>query len=160
MTDYPLVGVHAKIDRAEEQAKDLAAEIDSYIRRDGEPGPHVTTHLDRTNRRASARFVDGPRPIRWSVIFGETLFDLRSALDHLAWQLVLVAGHTPTKDTEFPICNTEHSWKSNAARKTFGMTSEMGPDAALALVMLACGPIDLKLPHERVNPTLTSSKAS
>lgn len=40
---------------------------------------------------------------RLNTIIGELLHDLRSALDHLAWQLVLNAGGTPTDDTKFPI---------------------------------------------------------
>jgi hypothetical protein len=40
---------------------------------------------------------------RLNTIIGELLHDLRSALDHLAWQLVLNAGGIPTDDTKFPI---------------------------------------------------------
>lgn len=40
---------------------------------------------------------------RLNTIIGELLHNLRSALDHLAWQLVLNAKGTPTDDTKFPI---------------------------------------------------------
>jgi hypothetical protein len=40
---------------------------------------------------------------RLNTIVGELLHDLRSALDHLAWQLVLNAGGIFTDDTKFPI---------------------------------------------------------
>jgi hypothetical protein len=40
---------------------------------------------------------------RLNTLVGEHLHDLRSGLDHLAWQLVLKAGGTPTDDTKFPI---------------------------------------------------------
>lgn len=42
-------------------------------------------------------------PMRAFTIVGEFLHDLRSALDHLAWQLVLSDGGIPTRDTAFPI---------------------------------------------------------
>lgn len=40
---------------------------------------------------------------RVNTLIGEHLHDLRSALDHLAWQLVLTARGTSTEDTKFPI---------------------------------------------------------
>lgn len=39
----------------------------------------------------------------WSAIFGQGIYNLRSALDHLAWQLVLLDGQEPTTDTSFPL---------------------------------------------------------
>jgi hypothetical protein len=42
-----------------------------------------------------------PDPIR--TIVGDCLYDLRSALDHLAWQLVVANNGTPTDSTAFPI---------------------------------------------------------
>ena len=39
----------------------------------------------------------------WSLIMGELLYDLRSALDHLAWQLVLLDGGQPSEQTQFPV---------------------------------------------------------
>ena len=36
-------------------------------------------------------------PVRWGVMAGEIVHHLRSALDHLAWQLVLDGGGTPKK---------------------------------------------------------------
>ena len=45
-------------------------------------------------------------PPEAAVILGEFFFDLRSALDHLAWQLVLLDGGTPGENTSFPIRST------------------------------------------------------
>lgn len=44
-----------------------------------------------------------PPPPDWSVIVGELVHDLRSALDHLVWQLVLANGETPRETSQFPI---------------------------------------------------------
>jgi hypothetical protein len=40
---------------------------------------------------------------RWGVRIGEFLHDLRSALDNLVWQLVLVNGKEPGDHNQFPI---------------------------------------------------------
>jgi hypothetical protein len=37
------------------------------------------------------------------LIAGDFIHALRCALDHLAWQLALLSGHTPTRDIHFPI---------------------------------------------------------
>lgn len=42
----------------------------------------------------------------WGVIFGDAIHNLRSALDHLVWQLVLLNGKTPSGANQFPICDT------------------------------------------------------
>ncbi|HEY4811239.1 MAG TPA: hypothetical protein VIH71_09300 [Solirubrobacteraceae bacterium] len=39
----------------------------------------------------------------WSVVIGEVVFHLRSALDHLAYQLVILDKKIPTCKTQFPI---------------------------------------------------------
>lgn len=44
-----------------------------------------------------------PMGVRLNTLIGEFLHDLRSALDHLAWQLVLHSGGKPTDKTTFPI---------------------------------------------------------
>lgn len=49
--------------------------------------------------------VNGVPPIdpEWPLVVGEILYNLRSALDHLAWQLVLFDGKKPYDKTQFPI---------------------------------------------------------
>lgn len=53
---------------------------------------------------------------RVSVIAGEVVHDLRSALDHLAWELVLSHSGTPTqrdaRKVQFPIRKKRQEWSS------------------------------------------------
>lgn len=44
-----------------------------------------------------------PTDPTWSLRVGDVVHNLRSALDHLAWQLVILDGGTPYKKTQFPI---------------------------------------------------------
>ena len=48
--------------------------------------------------------------IEWSVIIGEILYNLRSALDHLVWQLVIANRQTPGRNNEFPIAVDQEAW--------------------------------------------------
>ena len=52
-------------------------------------------------------------PIEWSIRIGEILYNLRSALDHLVWQLVLANGQKPSRSNEFPITKDESDWSKN-----------------------------------------------
>ena len=54
----------------------------------------------------------------------EMLGALRSALDYLAWQLVLFSGNTPDKSTAFPIVRKEGNWANLARMRLAGMRPE------------------------------------
>jgi hypothetical protein len=53
-----------------------------------------------------------------SVVVGDVIHNLRSALDHLAWQLVILDGGQPTDDTQFPIYASETNAKGNPRNVT------------------------------------------
>lgn len=42
----------------------------------------------------------------WGLLCGDFVQNLRAALDHLVWQLVIVSGNKPGGDNQFPICST------------------------------------------------------
>ena len=48
---------------------------------------------------------------------GEIFYNLRSALDHLVWQLVLANGKTPGRDNSFPIIKNEDDWQTQKTGK-------------------------------------------
>lgn len=98
----PLDGVWAKLDRARLHARNLndrlADALDpdrqSFIRQlDGHPSKYVYK-IERVP----------PMETEWSLILGDFLTNVRAALDHLAWQLVILDGAIPDKNTKFPIC--------------------------------------------------------
>lgn len=103
---HPLDGVYAKLDRARHHLDEL------------------NTRLTQTFDLGQARFVpEMETPNRlvyrvhgvpdhdptWSVLAGEALFQCRSSLDHLAWQLVLADGKQPGRRTQFPILDAAPS---------------------------------------------------
>jgi hypothetical protein len=99
-----LEGVRAKLGRADEHLRSLDAEVPSFLA----DKPHeFRGHIDR---KASRYFVTvhikQEPPIAWSVIVGEFVHNLRSALDHLVWQLIVAAGREPiggSGGNQFPI---------------------------------------------------------
>jgi len=100
-----LPGIVAKLARAEEHLNALKTEIAVWgnshsdlfrfdVRRDGDWQVVI------------ARPFPEP-PIHWALIAGDMVQNLRSALDHLIWQLVLRDGHQPSRSNQFPLIDTE-----------------------------------------------------
>src|SRR5215213_8436860 len=94
MTHQPdFSGCWAKIGRANvhldflrERVKSFTQDLDSY---------EVETKDDWQTAKV---FVHGkPVPVveEWGPIIGDVVHNLRSALDHLVWQLTIANGHTP-----------------------------------------------------------------
>lgn len=96
-----LIGVEAKINRAKthladfEQGFKSALDTSGYFFRlepDVEPGWYVLRIYDPP--------VVDPK---WLLLVGDCIHNVRSALDHLMYQLVLLDGGKPTTHTQFPI---------------------------------------------------------
>ncbi len=121
---HPLDGSRTKIARAHKQIKKLGTTIDRFVKERDVNAIVLDIDNDRRELVATFKLLDLP-PALWAVIVGEILYDLRSALDHLAWQLVLQNGGTPTSKTEFPIFKDEIKFKSDAPRKVRGMSDAM-----------------------------------
>ena len=107
-----LVGIHAKLGRVERQINEITSEVDrlcadvhrSIVR-------EVREDLDKQLWVYRGETPDVP--VEWSVILGEILHNLRSALDHLVWQLVLDNGQEPGRHNAFPITTERASWQKN-----------------------------------------------
>ncbi len=54
---------------------------------------------------------------------GDCLINYRAALDHLAWQLVLVNGEEPTKRTMFPISDDADRYRTSGIPRLRGISS-------------------------------------
>ncbi len=110
-----LTGIRAKLKRAKEHHSTLITEWNiwckhqanlrfCYVRRDG---PWYVVMVQPF-----------PQPnIRFSIIAGDIIHNLRCALDHLIWQLVLRDGHKPSRRNEFPIYESEERFRDEKFRK-------------------------------------------
>ena len=116
-----LVGIHAKLRRAEQQiiemkneSNRLCASIrDSIVR-------EVNEDIDK---QAWIYRGETPNvPIELSITLGEILYNLRSSLDHLVWQLVLANGQTPGRYNEFPITTDLQKWQETKGRALKGIS--------------------------------------
>lgn len=126
---HPLSGCQLKLDRAYEHVEALNREIAGFLKR--KPYEPVGKFDRETSEYLVWMRVRDTPPVRWSIIIGEMVHNLRSALDHLAWQLVRANGGKPTRDTGFPIF-TQDPFAESANERTLerwqAMTAGMHPD--------------------------------
>lgn len=105
-----LYGVWAKCDWATEQLKSLHEEVLAFGK---QPHPYtVVSQVDDQRENYVFRFKPAwPTNLqdRWGAIIGEVVHDLRSALDQLVCQFVLLNGGEPRKSHSFPVCSKEPS---------------------------------------------------
>ena len=98
-------GVWAKIIRAEEHLAAIRAEVALF----SESDPYeLVGEFDAEGAEYRARLLLCEAPsIRLQLLIGDFAYNLRSALDHLAWWLVTRNGGTPQRNTAFPIKTTD-----------------------------------------------------
>jgi len=136
-----LAGIRLKLQRADQQLKALKDEMAVFLQGDVyEPAVkfYGKTRLGAPRWAVSfdiMMIVKKPCPPHWSVIIGEIVHDLRSALDHCVYQLVIHAtGVAPAGNirTQFPIFLD--STKFDASR--LQMLKGVSEDAAVLIKQL------------------------
>ena len=68
--------------------------------------------------------VPSQPPAELSVFLGDFLYNCRSALDHLAWQLVIAAGKQPSRRTSFPLYLKGKDFEKDGLVRIRGMSDE------------------------------------
>ena len=98
---HPLDGCRTKIARASGHIENLQRDLKAF----GDANPQkVRTEYDHKTRRLSVVFIDCKQfPTEFSIIIGEVLYQLRSTLDHLIWQLIVHNNAEPPSKSGFPI---------------------------------------------------------
>lgn len=95
-----LRGVEAKLHRAKRHAQDVDALVQSLLQ------PHVYAleeeiDLDAGQNVLRRKLVRELPMEELGVLIGDCLHDLRSALDHIVWQLVESNGKRPSRRVQF-----------------------------------------------------------
>lgn len=93
-----------KINRADQHIAELKELLDTFAKRD-------FYKVDKTWDEEAKQFVVaarmiGPGPQGTGLMISDVIHNLRDALDHMAFELVIMAGQTPSSQTEFPFADT------------------------------------------------------
>jgi hypothetical protein len=122
---HPLDGVRAKIERAMEHFDKL--------RRDASPFERnaYTVRGEKDFEKGAIVFFAqdmglGEPPIQLSLLAGEIAYQLRSALDHLVYQLISANGQTPDRKGQFPIFKSPNEYESRAGPMIQGLSPRAG----------------------------------
>src|SRR2546423_840459 len=101
-----LASAYAKLNRADETAKNLEAEIRAFLAENPEPYRIVGELKNENKEYVFIAFGELVVPSRFAILFGEVMYQLRTALDHLLSALVHANGGAPNDRQQFPICST------------------------------------------------------
>lgn len=129
MIDEPLAtaGIRAKLDRAREHLEELDTYIDTFLDSD----PYTMTISHEPDRVVGHLVYKTPIPIGWSVVLGEIIHNMRSALDNTVYLLSCVWKQKLVgKGTMFPIFDDPNKWIQNKGASTIRKL----PDKARAYV--------------------------
>jgi hypothetical protein len=102
-----LQGVREKLLRADELLQNIREAQADYVTTEtfgirGQFEEHIPEKTGRSGLTWRAD-LQPPPPLRIAVLCGDFVHNLRSALDHLSWALVVENGGTPRRDTQFPV---------------------------------------------------------
>ena len=92
-------GIQAKLERAQESLEGLSSRIAFHC-------ANEKVRLETATQQATdpdAGYEEPETIYEYSIAVGEIAYNLRSALDHLIWQLVSANGECPNHRHEFPI---------------------------------------------------------
>ena len=115
---HPLYGAHLKIERTWEVLDALNQEIRAFVETEPygywiEPEPDSDWMLVRVEARRAI-------PDHLGLLFGDAVHNVRSALNHLAYELA-VAGSGPGRSTQWPIYKEPADWNAHHRRHLEGV---------------------------------------
>jgi hypothetical protein len=136
----PFSKIKTKVRRAVHHLNEVEMLLAAY--KNTEPYA-VTTEIDHEKNRVLYYVCQADEvPPTIALAAGDVLQNLRSALDHLAWELVVAAGNEPDANTAFPISANEMKYENNKLQKMNGMSQD------------AMDAIDALKPYKGGNDTL------
>jgi hypothetical protein len=112
--------IRVKVERAKQHLRDLEVERNSFM--NNSPYRIERENDSQTGYNIYRVFDIHIPPIEIGLIAGDIIHNLRSALDHLAYQLVLVGGGTPNRQTAFPIWELSTEYHAQRHRRVQGMS--------------------------------------
>ena len=114
----------AKVARANVHVQTLEDEIARVFN----PDAYVISHevdIERGEQRFRLMRHIAPPSLDWSLLIGDALYNFRSALDHIVYQLVIANSEEPTRRNAFPVFIEPKLYKTESRSKLQGVC----PDA-------------------------------
>jgi hypothetical protein len=105
-----LDGPIAKLDRARIHFRTFNKSIGAFKR--SKTHDFVVTKFDPSTgeKVVHLKILKEPKNPEWGLVLGDMVHNLRSALDHLVWQLVLLNDEKPRRQNQFPIIRAKDEY--------------------------------------------------
>jgi hypothetical protein len=117
-----LDGAYARLDRARKHLADLEVREKAILH------PQIEDIVAKTDLNTVKDFaITDPLaelPQSFSILIGETIYNLRAALDYLVFDLAILDSGVPQKGTQFPIDDTPDSFANHRSRLLKGLSVE------------------------------------
>jgi hypothetical protein len=118
-----LAGVRAKLRRADELREEFDERFAYFL--DTHPYSIIFSYDAKSGWHTFTWKVEQEPPFEdLALIYGDILGNLRTTLDYLVWQLVLVAGNKPGRYTAFPVITRRKDWEVQGASALKGVAEE------------------------------------
>ena len=119
-----LAGAFARVDRAEEHLANLKCRVDTYFKPMGD-GIEVRVVPGQVPQPVSKPPHLGEIPLMFGILIGETVQNLRTALDYLVYELAnWYSGPDPNRRTQFPIETTPNGFNGRVGTYLEGVFEE------------------------------------
>jgi hypothetical protein len=127
MCPHPLDGAFERVTRAGEHIDDLLRQIKELTREseqkvlDGLDLENAKIEIDTLILPLDPQILPFPVSPRYSILVGETLYNLRAALDYLAYELARHDAGMPQERTQFPITMTPEDFSRERKTRLRGL---------------------------------------
>jgi hypothetical protein len=119
--DERLTLIRVKIERAKHHLRALEVVRQDFIKGNAY---RIECETNQTGFNIYRVFNLQAPPVEIGLAAGDVIHNLRSSLDHLAYQLVYANGATHSKQTAFPIWDSAAEYKAQGARRVKGMAQD------------------------------------
>jgi hypothetical protein len=120
-----LDGPIAKLDRAKVHFQALNKSIGAFKRSKTQDFIVSEFDPDTGEKAINLKILKEPKNPDWGLILGDMVHNLRSALDHLVWQLVILNGKKPRRQNQFPIIGTKNEYWEVPANRSESVRDRM-----------------------------------
>lgn len=117
----PFQGPVLKLERAKHHIDDFIAQAEAFYDKPG--GQFTIEHNPQTRQRTLSVNIDPAVPDHFALIIGDAIHNLRSALDHLTWDIVSPFNPPRPKDVQFPFCQKAESFEAILAQRQVTLAS-------------------------------------
>jgi hypothetical protein len=122
MADDPFEGPILKLERAKQHIEDFVAQADSFYKKIS-PRFFVQDNT-KTHERALCVDIDTTVPDHFPLIIGDAIHNLRSALDHLTWEIVKPLNPPRPDEVYFPFCREAKSFEAILTKRQIKLASK------------------------------------